>query len=348
MNNGGIFFGKGKKNYYGKNYKKNKDKKNYHNNMNYNNNIRNNNININEYIFHNNLNNDIYDDSKINFSITNNSTIDKMSNKNNMNSDYNIIYKNNNIFYYNNKIQRNKQFNNNQNQYIRSRKGYNNIHNHMNNYNNYYNQKQNYNNNFIDNYIEPNMSNKFNINTSFNNINNFYNLNKNYIPNMSNNYQIKKNNINDNNYPNYNEINNNKKEMIFNKLNLNIKLGEKDISKEILIDIVNDDISKLVNDILIEYNLKENYFEPLLNIIEKTINILFNFDKIKPSKYAIKNLEENKNILDENKNDFDNSLILDLIEKKKYQENFNDILYDIYSIKINLGRNLSCSYIHIK
>ena len=36
MNNGGNFYPKGKKNYYGKKYKKNKDKKNYNNNnMNY-------------------------------------------------------------------------------------------------------------------------------------------------------------------------------------------------------------------------------------------------------------------------------------------------------------------------
>ena len=316
--------------------------------MNYNNNnIRNqnNNININEYMIHNNISDSSYDDSKINFSLTNNSTNDTMSNKYNMNSDYNnnIIYQNNNmIFYNNNKIQRNKPFINNQNQYMRNKNVYNNnIYNHINNYNNqkYYR----HNNNIIDNYNESNLNNKFNTNNPFDNINNFYSINnKNFIPKM-NNYQINnsiyKNNININQI-----INNNKKEVYFNKLNLNIKLGEKDIVKEIIIDIDNDDISEIVNHIIKKYNFNENYFEPLLNIIEKAVNVLINFDKIKPSKYAIKNLEENKNLLNENINDIDDSLILDLIEKKNYKEYFNNIFYDIYGIKLKQERNFSCPY----
>ena len=126
---------------------------------------------------------------------------------------------------------------------MRNKNGYN-IYNHINNYNK---QKFNYaNNNMTDNYIESNMNNKFNINNSFDNINNFYNMNKNFISKMNNypinNNSINQNNIQINNLSNNNNINNNKKQIFFNKLNLNIKLGEEDITKEIIIDIENDDI----------------------------------------------------------------------------------------------------------
>ena len=324
--------------------------------MNYNNNNiknQNNNININnEYMIYNkNISDNSYDDSKINFSLTNNSTVDTLNNKYNMNSDYdnNIIYQNNNMIYYNNnnnRIQRNYQ-----NQYIKKNNGYNNnIYNHMNNYNN-----QNYihqNNNIIDNYMESNINNKFNINNSFDSINNFYNINnnnfildKNKI--INNNNGIYKNNININHIQKKNSnINNIKDKIFFKKLNLNIKLGNKDIVKEIIIDIENDEISEVVDNILKEFNLNENYFEPLLNIIEKAVNVLINFDKIKPSKYAMKNLEENKKIFDENNNDMDDSFILDLIEKKNYKEYFDNLFYDIYNIKLKQERNFSCSYKH--
>ena len=132
-------------------------------------------------------------------------------------------------------------------------------------------------------------------------------------------------------------------------MNLNIKLGEEeDITKEIIIDIENDDISEIVNNIIQKYNLNENYFEPLLNIIGQTMNILINFDKIKITQNAIKNLEKNKNLLDENSNDIDNSLILDLIENNNYKSYFNNMLPDIYDRNISKKRNLSCSYIHRK
>ena len=147
---------------------------------------------------------------------------------------------------------------------------------------------------------------------------------------------------------NNNNINNNKKQIFFNKLNLNIKLGDEDITKEIIIDIENDDISEIVNNIIQKYNLNENYFEPLLNIIGQTMNILINFDKIKITQNAIKNLEKNKNLLDENSNDIDNSLILDLIENNNYKSYFNNMLPDIYDRNISKKRNLSCSYIHRK
>ena len=158
---------------------------------------------------------------------------------------------------------------------------------------------------------------------------------------------INQHNIQINNLSN-NNINNNKKQIFFNKLNLNIKLGEEDITKEIVIDIENDDISEIVNDIIKKYNLNENYFEPLLNIIGKTMNILINFDKMKITQKAIKNLEKDKKILDEDTNDIDNSLILDLIENNNYKSYFTNMLPDIYDRKINKKRNLSCSYIHRK
>jgi hypothetical protein len=160
--------------------------------------------------------------------------------------------------------------------------------------------------------------------------------------------QMPNNNINQNNIfniNNNNENNNNKKGLLFKKLNLNINLGEKNLVKEIIIDIENSDISKIVEDILKEYNLDGSYYESLLNIIEKTISVLINFDKINPSKYAVKNLEENKNILNEN-DDIDDSLILDFIENKNYKEYFDNILSDVYNIKINQEKFRSCSCNH--
>ena len=397
MINGGNYF-KGKKNYYGKKFKKNKDKKNYYNNMNYNNNTmknQNRNINLNEYNEYMvnsdncnyNINNNNYEDSKLSISLTNNSTIDTLSNKPGINSDYkseynnkpnNFLFKNNELnSYNNNRIQKFKQFKNNQ--YLRNKNGYYNY----TNRNVFINKNINYlNNNAIDNYMDSNSINKFNINNSLNNINNFYkntnfNNNQNFIPNM--NFNIINNN--DNQYINQNQnlnINNNiynnnlsninlnynsnneflninktnqidmnkkkEKDIIFKKLNLNIKLGEKNLDKEIIIDIDNNNLSLLVNDILKENNLDENYFEPLLNIIEKSVDILINFDKINPSKYAIKNLEENKNILEENNNDIDDSLILDLIDNKNYKEYCDDALSDINFIKMKKERNFSYSY----
>ena len=252
MNNGRNYIGKGKKNFYGKKYKKNKDKKNYYNNMNYNNNNiknQNNNININnEYMIYNkNISDNSYDDSKINFSLTNNSTVDTLNNKYNMNYDYdnNIIYQYNNMIYHNNnninKIQRNYQ-----NQYIKKNNGYNNnIYNHMNNYNN-----QNYNhqnNNIIDNYVESNINNKFNINNSFDSINNFYNINnnnfildKNKI--INNNNGIYKNSININHIQKKNSSNKSKNVIISNN-NSTSNLNKK--SKNINI-IINDELKKYI------------------------------------------------------------------------------------------------------
>ena len=184
-----------------------------------------------------------------------------------------------------------------------------------------------------------------NSNIDTNNNNNNNNIKNNNIKNNLNSINKPESQIN--NLSN-NNINNNKKQIFFNKLNLNIKLGEEDITKEIVIDIENDDISEIVNDIIKKYNLNENYFEPLLNIIGKTMNILINFDKMKITQKAIKNLEKNKKILDEDTNDIDNSLILDLIENNNYKSYFTNMLPDIYDRKINKKRNLSCSYIHRK
>jgi hypothetical protein len=260
---------------------------------------------------------------------------------------------------------------------MRNKNGFNNY-SHINNFSN---QKQHFiKNNVSDNYLESNMNNKFNINNSFDNINNFYskNLGQNFLPNMNfninnniNNNQIYNDsininqisnsnnintnnifNINDTNKENENEKNNinnniviNKKELIFKKLNLNINLGEKNLVKELIIDIENSDISKIVKDLLKEYNLKEEYFDSLLNIIEKAISVLINIDKINPSKYALKNLEQNKKIFDEN-DDIDDSLILDFIENRNYKEYFDNILSDIYNIKFRQDklRSYSCKH----
>ncbi len=369
------FYPKNKKNHHIKKFKKNKDKKNYFNN-NYNN-MRNNNKNfdLNNYNINNNENS--YDDNKINNSIMDNSTIDTMNNKYNINNDFNkdynnrmnnIIYLNHNMpfntnNYFNNKIQRNKLYYNNQ--YIRS-KNFNNYNN-----NNYIPQKRNYLNKNINNYnyfsfkenniIDNNQgnNNKFNINNSLDNINNFYQK-TNIISNteMKSETNIIKESFTYDDYLRFIITKNNKniikdkkpqKNIIFKKFCLNIKLGTKKINKEIMINLEKDNIPQIVKDILHEYNLEQNNYEPLLAIIEDTAEILNSFNMLKFNKYMINNKENNfDNLLDKDINKIDNSFIMDIIEKDKFEKLDKKILGNIDDIIIKKSKKRAHSLKLIK
>ena len=43
-----------------------------------------------------------------------------------------------------------------------------------------------------------------------------------------------------------------------------------------------------------DYNLDQSYFDPLLNIVEDTVNLLNNFNRIKLSRYHPNKIEKTK------------------------------------------------------
>ena len=203
------------------------------------------------------------------------------------------------------------------------------------------------------------LSNKFNTNNSLDNIVNFYN-NPNFNPNnnfiLNNNKDFFKNNnnfINNkiNNNMNYtNIINNNinkeelsgQKEKSLRQLNIRIKLGENSQEKNIIIDINNENRVNIVNNIIKDNNLDQSYFEPLLNIIENSVNLLNNFDKLKLKKYNIKKSNESEELF--KRNNLNDSFILYLIENNKYKKFADEIKPDKYNLKMKEIRNFSFNY----
>jgi len=203
------------------------------------------------------------------------------------------------------------------------------------------------------------LSNKFNTNNSLDNIVNFYN-NPNFNPNnnfiLNNNKDFFKNNNNFinhkiNNNMNYtNIINNNinkeelsgQKEKSLRQLNIRIKLGENSQEKNIIIDINNENRVNIVNNIIKDNNLDQSYFEPLLNIIENSVNLLNNFDKLKLKKYNIKKSNESEELF--KRNNLNDSFILYLIENNKYKKFADEIKPDKYKLKMKEIRNFSFNY----
>ena len=196
-----------------------------------------------------------------------------------------------------------------------------------------------------------NQNNGFNTNNNYNNLELYKNKsNINYI--KSNNIKYINNNIGNENKANNISNENNEKKKIFNKLNINIKLGEKISEKEIMIDLENSNKEEIVNNILKEYNLDQSYFEPLLNLIDNTIDLLNNFNKIRTCRYQLKNIGENKGynfsynknhkkIDDNNLND---SFIFELIENNLYKKYIDNIKPDYIDIVKNQNRNFSFDY----
>ena len=214
--------------------------------------------------------------------------------------------------------------------------------------------------NYTDQNYSKKLSNKFNTNNSLDNIVNFYNIpnfnpNNNYI--LHNNKDFLKNNnnfinntINKNmNYTNIinnniinNKVENEQKEESLKQLNIRIKLGENSSEKNIIIDINNDDRTNIVNNIIKDNNLDQSYFKPLLNIIENTVNLLNNFDKLKLKKYKIKKSDESKELFKEN--NLNDSFILYLIENNIYKKFADEIKPDKYNLEMKQIRNFSFSF----
>lgn len=218
-------------------------------------------------------------------------------------------------------------------------------------------KKANTQGNYTDQNYSKKLSNKFNTNNSLDNIINFYN-NPNFNPNnnfiLNNNIDFFKNNNNyinntiNNNMNGTNIINNNginnkvtneQKEKLIKQLNIRIKLGENSSEKNIIIDINNDNRVNIVNNIIKDNNLDQSYFEPLLNIIENTVNLLHNFDKFKVTKYKIKNKNESKEPF--KGNNLNDSFILYLIESNIYKKFSDEIKPDKYNLEMKQIRNFS-------
>ena len=221
-------------------------------------------------------------------------------------------------------------------------------------------KKANTQGNYTDQNYSKKLSNKFNTNNSLDNIVYFYN-NPNFNPNnnfiLNNNKDFFKNNnnfinntiiknMNYNNIINNNNINNKglgeQKEGSLKQLNIRIKLGENSSEKNIIIDINNDNRTNIVNNIIKDNNLDQSYFEPLLNIIENTINLLNNFDKLKVKKYKIKKENESKELF--KGNNLNDSIILYLIENNIYKKFADKIKPDKYNLEMKQIRNFSFNF----
>ena len=206
----------------------------------------------------------------------------------------------------------------------------------------------------LDKYDEINL-NFVNPNNEYNNIF-FYDSKNKYNNNINdvkeslekiriNNNNIKKNSIKEkmNNKYIYKKIKNlNKKEEIkkpkniiikkkeiknniknnYNIIDLVIKLPSKE--EKISVNIYDDNnIKKNIENIINNNNLNESYFEPLLSIVNNSINILKNVNTLKISKIK----KYNKLKIEELNDNLNYSFILDLAEKNK----FDEFLEKIYS-----------------
>ena len=192
-----------------------------------------------------------------------------------------------------------------------------------NEYNNifFYDSKNKYNNNINDvkESLEKIRINNNNIkkNSVKEKMNNKYiykkikNLNKKEEIKKPKNYIIKKKEIKNNIKNNYNII------------DLVIKLPSKE--EKISVNIYDDNnIKKNIENIINNNNLNESYFEPLLSIVNNSINILKNVNTLKISKIK----KYNKLKIEELNDNLNYSFILDLAEKNKFDEFFEKIYSD--------------------
>ena len=116
----------------------------------------------------------------------------------------------------------------------------------------------------------------------------------------------------------------------YNIIDINIKLPQK--IENLSININKDNIKEKIEEIINKNELNYSYYEPIFSIVNNSINILNNINKIKISK--IKNINE-LNDEELNNNNLDYSRILDIIEKNKFVEFIEKIYPDYYNIDEN-------------
>ena len=123
-----------------------------------------------------------------------------------------------------------------------------------------------------------------------------------------------------------------RKKKSFDNIDIKIKVPPDDKEEIISINIKRDNISERIENIIKEFSLDDSYYEPLLSLINNSINILNNIDNMKIDK-SVKNEneklgEENEEVTSSETNNLDLSIIIDLIEQNKFKEYIEDIYSD--------------------
>ena len=122
------------------------------------------------------------------------------------------------------------------------------------------------------------------------------------------------------------EIKNNIKNN-YSTIDLVIKLPFKE--EKISLNIYDDNnIKKTIENLINNNNLNESYFEPLLSLVNNSINILKNANNLKITKIK----KYNKTNTEELKDDLNYSFILDLVSKNKFNELLEKINSDTEEI----------------
>ena len=145
------------------------------------------------------------------------------------------------------------------------------------------------------------------------------NISKKEEPIKDNNIKIKKT-----------EIKNNLKNN-FNIVDFVIKLPLKDEKISINIKENNDNIKEKIENLINKNELNNSYLEPLLSLVNNSINILKNVNTFKLSKMKRFNLMNKEELVD----DLNFSFILYLHEKNKYKDFFEKSILDIDDINEN-------------
>jgi hypothetical protein len=123
-----------------------------------------------------------------------------------------------------------------------------------------------------------------------------------------------------------------RKKKSFDSIDIKIKLPPDDREEIISINIKKGNVGERIENLIKEFNLDESYYEPLLSLVNNSINILNNIDSMKIYK-SVKNEngklgEENEDVTSSETNNLDLSVIIDLIEKNKCKEYIEDIYSD--------------------
>ena len=124
------------------------------------------------------------------------------------------------------------------------------------------------------------------------------------------------------------EIKNNLKNN-FDIIDFILKLPQNE--EKISININEDNIKEKIENIIDTNKLNNNFIEPLLSVVNDSINILNNVNKLKF--YRINRLNIIKSDEEELKDNLNYSYILDLVEKNKYEDFIEKIYSDIDDIK---------------
>ena len=107
----------------------------------------------------------------------------------------------------------------------------------------------------------------------------------------------------------------------FNNIDFNIKLPFKE--EKISININNDTdsiIKEKIEEIINNNELNNNYLEPIFSLVNNSINVLRNVNNMKITKIK----KFNRINVEDLNEDLNFSFILDLYEKNKYNEFFED------------------------